>query len=72
MARRSRVARDLELDQNREWIVGVESVLEGAVVDGPTTVILFCRSSTRAWLHRVDRLTTASRLISVWRLRCSI
>src|SRR6476620_11414223 len=26
---RSRVARDLQLDQNREWIVGVESVYEG-------------------------------------------
>src|SRR6185503_10993420 len=27
---RSRVARDLQLDLNNEWIVGVESVLEGA------------------------------------------
>jgi len=36
---RSRVARDLELDRNREWIVGVESVFEGAV-DGPPR--LFC------------------------------
>src|ERR1044072_656632 len=31
---RSRVARDLKLDQNQEWIVGVESVYEGALVDG--------------------------------------
>lgn len=37
---RSRVARDLQLDQNREWIVGVESVYEGAVLDGPPR--LFC------------------------------
>ena len=38
---RSRVARDLELDLNREWIVGVESVLEGAVVDGPPRLLCF-------------------------------
>jgi flavin-dependent dehydrogenase len=37
---RSRVARDLKLDLNREWIVGVESVFEGAVIDGPPR--LFC------------------------------
>ncbi|HEX5964990.1 MAG TPA: NAD(P)/FAD-dependent oxidoreductase [Pyrinomonadaceae bacterium] len=38
---RSRVARDLELDLNREWIVGVESVFEGAVVDGPPRLLCF-------------------------------
>ena len=38
---RSRVARDLKLDLNREWIVGVESVLEGAVVDGPPRLLCF-------------------------------
>lgn len=38
---RSRVARDLKLDQNQEWIVGVESVFEGAVIDGPTRLLCF-------------------------------
>ncbi len=38
---RSRVARDLELDRNSEWIVGVESVFEGAVVDGPPRLLCF-------------------------------
>jgi flavin-dependent dehydrogenase len=38
---RSRVARDLDLELNREWIVGVESVLEGAVVDGPPRLLCF-------------------------------
>lgn len=38
---RSRVARDLKLDLNREWIVGVESVLEGAVIDGPPRLLCF-------------------------------
>ena len=38
---RSRVARDLKLDQNREWIVGVESVFEGAVIDGPPRLLCF-------------------------------
>jgi flavin-dependent dehydrogenase len=32
---RSRVARDLCLDTNREWIVGVEDVLEGVPLEGP-------------------------------------
>lgn len=32
---RSRVARDLDLDVNREWIVGVEDVYAGARADGP-------------------------------------
>lgn len=31
----SRVARDLGLDVNREWIVGVEDVLHGVPLDGP-------------------------------------
>ena len=38
---RSRVARDLKLDLNREWIVGVESVYEGAVLDGPPRLLCF-------------------------------
>ena len=32
---RSRVARDLGLDENREWIVGVEDVLHGVPLEGP-------------------------------------
>jgi flavin-dependent dehydrogenase len=38
---RSRVARDLKLEQNREWIVGVESVFQGAVLDGPPRLLCF-------------------------------
>jgi flavin-dependent dehydrogenase len=38
---RSRVARDLKLDQNQEWIVGVESVFAGAVIDGPPRLLCF-------------------------------
>ncbi|HEU4836464.1 MAG TPA: NAD(P)/FAD-dependent oxidoreductase [Pyrinomonadaceae bacterium] len=38
---RSRVARDLKLEMNREWIVGVESVLQGAVLDGPPRLLCF-------------------------------
>src|SRR5689334_5689476 len=38
---RSRVARDLQLEQNREWIVGVENVLHGAVLDGPPRLLCF-------------------------------
>jgi flavin-dependent dehydrogenase len=38
---RSRVARDLELDRNSEWIVGVESVFEGAKIDGPPRLLCF-------------------------------
>src|SRR5687767_7712774 len=38
---RSRVARDLKLDLNREWIVGIESVLEGARLDGPPRLLCF-------------------------------
>jgi flavin-dependent dehydrogenase len=38
---RSRVARDLKLELNREWIVGIESVFEGAHVDGPPRLLCF-------------------------------
>ena len=38
---RSRVAHDLNLEQNREWIVGVENVLQGAVLDGPPRLLCF-------------------------------
>jgi flavin-dependent dehydrogenase len=38
---RSRVARDLTLELNREWIVGVESVFHGAVLAGPPRLLCF-------------------------------
>lgn len=38
---RSRVARDLKLDLNQEWIVGVESVYEGVCIDGPPRLLCF-------------------------------
>jgi len=38
---RSRVARDLKLELNREYIVGVESVFRGAVLDGPPRLLCF-------------------------------
>ncbi len=38
---RSRVARDLKLELNREWIVGVESVFRGAELDGPPRLLCF-------------------------------
>lgn len=38
---RSRTARDLQLDQNSEWIVGVEVVLEGALLEGPPRLLCF-------------------------------
>ncbi len=38
---RSRVARDLKLELNREWIVGVESVFHGALLDGPPRLLCF-------------------------------
>ena len=38
---RSRVARDLKLELNREWIVGMESVFHGAVLDGPPRLLCF-------------------------------
>lgn len=38
---RSRVARDLKLELNREWIVGVENVFHGARLDGPPRLLCF-------------------------------
>ena len=38
---RSHVARDLKLELNNEWIVGVENVLHGAVLDGPPRLLCF-------------------------------
>jgi len=38
---RSRVARDLKLELNREWILGVESVFRGAMLDGPPRLLCF-------------------------------
>jgi flavin-dependent dehydrogenase len=37
----SRVARNLRLDTNREWIVGVEDVLAGVPLDGPPRLLCF-------------------------------
>jgi flavin-dependent dehydrogenase len=37
----SRVARDLKLDANREWLVGVEDVLENVPLDGPPRLHCF-------------------------------
>jgi len=37
----SRVAKDLQLDRNREWIVGVENVYEGVVIEGPPRLLCF-------------------------------
>ena len=37
----SRVARDLKLDVNREWLVGVEDVLENVPLDGPPRLHCF-------------------------------
>lgn len=37
----SRVARNLKLDLNREWIVGVEDVLENVPLDGPPRLHCF-------------------------------
>ena len=37
----SRVARDLELELNREWIVGVEDVFTGVSLDGPPRLHCF-------------------------------
>lgn len=37
----SRVARDLKLDVNREWLVGVEDVLENVPIDGPPRLHCF-------------------------------
>jgi flavin-dependent dehydrogenase len=38
---RSRVARDLNLDLNDEWIVGAEVVFTGAVIEGPPRLLCF-------------------------------
>ena len=38
---RSRVARDLKLELNREWIVGAENIFHGAVLDGPPRLLCF-------------------------------
>ncbi|HKE56842.1 MAG TPA: NAD(P)/FAD-dependent oxidoreductase, partial [Pyrinomonadaceae bacterium] len=38
---RSRVARNLDLELNREWIVGVENVVTGARLDGPPRLLCF-------------------------------
>jgi flavin-dependent dehydrogenase len=37
----SRIAHDLQLDVNREWIVGVEDVLTGVPLDGPPRLHCF-------------------------------
>jgi flavin-dependent dehydrogenase len=37
----SRIAKDLGLDVNREWIVGVEEVFEGVPLDGPPRLHCF-------------------------------
>ena len=38
---RSRVARDLKLELNSEFILGVEGVFQGAVLDGPPRLLCF-------------------------------
>lgn len=38
---RSRVARDLKLDINHEWIVGVENVFTDCVLEGPPRLLCF-------------------------------
>jgi flavin-dependent dehydrogenase len=37
----SRVAADLQLDTNREWIVGVENVYDNVTLDGPPRLLCF-------------------------------
>ena len=58
---RSRVARDLKLDLNQEWIVGVESVYEGAVIDGPPRLLCFLDPDLApgyiAWIAHDDEET---------------
>ena len=70
---RSRVAAALGLDENREWIVGVEEVLEGVPLDGPPRFHCFLDSRLApgylAWAvhdgeqvpHRGGRLSSAIR-----------
>jgi flavin-dependent dehydrogenase len=38
---RSRVARDLKLDLNHEWIVGAESIFTGVIIEGPPRLLCF-------------------------------
>ena len=58
---RSRVARDLNLELNRELIVGVESVLQGAVLDGPPRLLCFLDPKLApgyiAWIAHDDNET---------------
>jgi len=58
---RSRVARDLNLELNREWIVGVESVFHGAVLDGPPRLLCFLDPKLApgyiAWIAHDDEET---------------
>jgi flavin-dependent dehydrogenase len=58
---RSRVARDLKLELNREWIVGVESVFHGAVLDGPPRLLCFLDPKLApgyiAWIAHDDEET---------------
>src|ERR1051325_7437187 len=58
---RSRVARDLKLELNREWIVGVESVFQGAVLDGPPRLLCFLDPKLApgyiAWIAHDDEET---------------
>ena len=58
---RSRVARDLNLDVNHEWIVGVESVFHGAVLDGPPRLLCFLDPKLApgyiAWIAHDDEET---------------
>ena len=58
---RSRVARDLKLELNREWIVGVENVFHGAVLDGPPRLLCFLDPKLApgyiAWIAHDDEET---------------
>ena len=58
---RSRVARDLKLELNREFIIGVESVLHGAVLDGPPRLLCFLDPKLApgyiAWIAHDDEET---------------
>jgi flavin-dependent dehydrogenase len=42
---RSHVARDLDLDRNTHWLIGVEEVFEGAMPDAPPTLHCFIQPS---------------------------
>jgi len=58
---RSRVARDLKLELNREFIIGVESVFQGAVLDGPPRLLCFLDPKLApgyiAWIAHDDEET---------------